>query len=125
LGLVERQSKPRVKQDFEPENWSVQEQEEKIKPVSHQDFFGLTLKGQSPKSKGKRIAVVGEPGAGKTTLLQEIGAKVDGVPIWIDLASLKRDDTLEDYLLRKWLKPSLSVIRRLHQERYPIYLNLQ
>jgi DNA-binding Xre family transcriptional regulator len=121
LGLIERQSKPRTKQDFDPKNWSVQEQdqEEKIKPVSHEEFFDSVLKGHSPKSKGKRIAVVGEPGAGKTTLLQEIGAKVDGVPIWIDLASLKRDDTLEDYLLQKWLKSSLSLVREYIPEAVP------
>jgi HEAT repeat protein/transcriptional regulator with XRE-family HTH domain len=111
LGLIERQPKPRMSQDFAPENWSVREQEETIKLVSHQDFFDSILRGQSPKSKGKRIALIGEPGAGKTMLLQKICTKIDGVPIWIDLASLKQGDTLEEYLLRKWLKSSLSVIR--------------
>jgi transcriptional regulator with XRE-family HTH domain len=112
LGLIERQVKPRVEKDLDPTNWSVQKQEETIKPVSHQNFFESVLKGQSPKSKGKRIAIIGEPGAGKTTLLQEICSKIDGVPIWIDLASLKKGDVLEDYLLQKWLKSYLSVIQK-------------
>ncbi|UBF27148.1 NACHT domain-containing protein [Kovacikia minuta CCNUW1] len=116
LELVERQPNHRVKQDFDPEKYSVREQEEKTRPVSHKEFFESVLQGQSPKSKGKRIAIIGEPGAGKTTLLQEISAKVDGIPIWIDLASLKRDTTLEEYLLHNWLKSSLSVIRQYAPE---------
>jgi NACHT domain len=115
-GLIERRSKPRTKNDFNPEKFSVREQEEeqgeKIIPISHKDFFDSILKGQSPKSKGKRIAIIGEAGAGKSTLLQKISTTIDGIPIWIDLADLKYGDVLEDYLLQKWLKGSLSVIRQ-------------
>jgi len=116
LELIERQSKPRSEQELSPEKYSVREQEEKTKPISHAEFFDSVLKDQNPKSEGKRIAIIGEPGAGKTTLLQEISTKVDGIPIWIDLASLKRDDTLEGYLLHNWLKSSLSLIRRYAPE---------
>lgn len=112
LELVERSSKPRLEQDFNPANFSVREQEEKTTPISHGEFFESVLKGQSPKSQGRRIAIIGEPGAGKTTLLQEISTRIDGIPIWIDLASLKQNDTVEEYLLHDWLRSSLSVIRQ-------------
>jgi predicted NACHT family NTPase len=71
-------------------------------------------KGQS---KGRRIAVIGEPGAGKTTLLQSIAFwlfedknKNLGLPIWISLADLQ-GKTLEEYLLQRWLKNALEVAR--------------
>ncbi|MHC5737441.1 NACHT domain-containing protein [Nostoc sp.] len=49
---------------------------------------------QSPKSQGRRIAIIGEPGAGKTTLLQQIAQWVSGemaqsVVIWVSLADLR------------------------------------
>ncbi|MBE9188742.1 NACHT domain-containing protein, partial [Microcoleus sp. LEGE 07076] len=68
--------------------------------------------GQTDKSKGKRIGIIGEPGAGKTTLLQKIAdwvlAETEVVPIWVSLADLGKF-SLEDYLLQKWLKVALNV----------------
>ncbi len=50
-----------------------EETEEITREYSHEEFFSEVLaKGESPKSKGKRIAIIGEPGAGKTTQLQKI-----------------------------------------------------
>ncbi|PSB33099.1 NACHT domain-containing protein [Stenomitos frigidus] len=120
LELVERREKPaRVNQPIDPAQWSVRETE-KTTPILLSQFFEDVIKqGKSLKSQGKRIAIVGEPGAGKTTLLQKIAWEIDSYPIWINLADLKPDDTLQEYLLEKWLKPSLSVIRQCAPEAVP------
>ncbi|MDM9379416.1 ATP-binding cassette domain-containing protein [Chlorogloeopsis sp. ULAP01] len=55
----------------------------------HQQFLEQVLRHrQSPKSQGRRIAMIGEPGAGKTTLLQQIARWVSqeieqSVIIWV------------------------------------------
>ena len=109
MGLVERKQKPKPKQDARPEKGSQlygsepedgsqlcgsETQYEVTKTFKNDEFFGQVLKqGQSDKSKGKRIAIIGEPGAGKTTILQKIAEFVLAqpeaqVPIWISLADL-------------------------------------
>ncbi len=123
LGLVERQAQPpRPAPAISPEIGS-QLYLEKITPISHNVFFEQVIKqGQSPKSKGRRIANIGEPGAGKTTLLQKIAFEVlenGGLPIWIDLANLGCNETLEDYLLNKWLKQALPIIRKFSPSTVP------
>jgi len=69
----------------------------------------------SPKSKGKRLVIVGEPGAGKTTLLQKIThllfAKNQDIVIWVNLADLKENQSLETYLLNTWLRNKLKVTK--------------
>jgi energy-coupling factor transporter ATP-binding protein EcfA2 len=111
LGLVERKDKPRVDSNLDPSK-SVMPEKETTIPISHRDFFdGVLKQGESPKSKGRRIAVIGEPGAGKTTLLQTIAATIDGIPIWIELSDLKQGQTLEDFLENHWLKRALLIIR--------------
>ena len=70
------------------------------------------LEGNSPKSQGRRIAIIGEPGSGKSTRLQQITMwLIDQSPenhvIWISLADL-RGRSLEDYLLQVWLKDALN-----------------
>ena len=75
----------------------------------HEQFLEQVLQqGRSPKSQGKRIAVIGEPGAGKTTLLQQIAQWAaatlpDSIVIWISLADLQ-SDSLETYLEKRWLQ---------------------
>jgi energy-coupling factor transporter ATP-binding protein EcfA2 len=116
LGLVERKDKPRVDSEINPSQ-SVMPEKETTVPISHSDFFDGVLKhGKSP-SKGRRIAVIGEPGAGKTTLLQTIAdsiktegiptiadsIKIEGIPIWVDLSEIKKDQTLSAYLENEWL----------------------
>jgi energy-coupling factor transporter ATP-binding protein EcfA2 len=123
LGLVERKKVPRRREDVLPEQGSELyqegierdsrepdlEQEEITQKFEHQQFLKQVLQqGQSPKSQGKRIAIIGEPGAGKTTLLQKIGRWVsetfpESIVIWVSLADLQ-DDELETYLEQRWLK---------------------
>jgi predicted NACHT family NTPase len=77
------------------------------------EFFCEVIEGgNSPKSQGKRIAIIGEPGAGKTTLLQQIVDRVSQTNpedkiIWVSLADLQGEN-LENYLLDKWLKIALK-----------------
>jgi predicted NACHT family NTPase len=129
LGLVERKQKPKHKPDATSEKGSQlyssqpeagsqlngsETQYEVTKTFKNDEFFGQVLKrGQSDKSKGKRIAIIGEPGAGKTTILQKISefilAETEAqVPIWVSLADLGKF-SLEDYLLQRWLKVALNV----------------
>jgi predicted NACHT family NTPase len=134
LGLMERKQVPRRKQDVSPEQGSAlyredgqlerspekskssqeaeQEQEQEIEITQrfeHEQFLEQVLQqGQSSKSQGKRIAVIGEPGAGKTTLLQQIAQWAattfpDSIVIWISLADLQ-SDSLETYLEKRWLQ---------------------
>ncbi|MBD1937009.1 HEAT repeat domain-containing protein [Microcoleus sp. FACHB-68] len=123
LGLVERQAQPpRPAPHTSPESGS-QLYQEKVTPIEHKKFFEQVIKqGQSPKSQGRRIANIGEPGAGKTTLLQILAFKVlenGGLPIWIDLANLGCNETLEDYLLNKWLRQALRIIRKFSATTIP------
>lgn len=76
------------------------------------EFFQQAIaSGKTPKSRGKRLAIIGEPGAGKSRLLQEIGdwlmweddRNADRVVIQVSLADLRRGQTLENYLLKNWL----------------------
>ncbi len=122
LELVERKQPPRLDPNIPPEKGSEYYQEKRT-PIKHEDFFEQVLKqGISLESNGRRIAIIGVPGAGKTTLLQEIASRVEGLPIWVDLAELNPqvEDCLENYLLQKWLKKKASpVIRRLLPEVVP------
>ncbi len=115
LGLVERKHQSRRSSDFSlpPEQGSgffQLSKEEIIKTYEHDDFLEQVIKqGQSKKSQGKRIAIIGEPGAGKTTLLEAIAfsPKTPGFPIWISLGSLG-EKSLAEYLQQKWLKDALK-----------------
>ena len=114
LGLIERIKKPRVK-DREAEKGSrfYDSQEEITRRFENDQFFCEVIEGgNSPKSAGKRIVIIGEPGAGKTTLLQQIVDRVSQTHpedriIWVSLADLPGDN-LENYLLDKWLKVALK-----------------
>ncbi|BAY41485.1 hypothetical protein NIES2111_58810 (plasmid) [Nostoc sp. NIES-2111] len=110
LGLVERKKQPRRKEDVSPEKGSELYHETEItQTFEHQQFLEQVLRDrQSPRSQGRRIAIIGEPGAGKTTLLQQIAQWVSqeieqSVVIWVSLADL-RSQELETYLLEVWLK---------------------
>jgi HEAT repeat protein/energy-coupling factor transporter ATP-binding protein EcfA2 len=84
-------------------------QMEITKRFEHHEFLDEVFrKEQSPKSQGKRIAIIGEPGAGKTTLLQQIADWIKGtfpsaIVIWVSLANLEQKD-LETYIEMVWLK---------------------
>jgi HEAT repeat protein/energy-coupling factor transporter ATP-binding protein EcfA2 len=108
LGLIERQQKPQRRDDFSPQIGSQAYQEaEKLTPLSYDEFCQKVLaNSDSPKSKGKRLAVIGEPGAGKTTQLLKIGdrilAETEYLPVWISLAEVKKP--LCQYLIEDWLR---------------------
>ncbi|AFY50361.1 putative NTPase (NACHT family) [Nostoc sp. PCC 7524] len=110
LGLVERKKQPKPQGDnISPEKGSEQYKETEItKTFEHNAFLEEVLKQQNtPKSKGRRIAIIGEPGAGKTTLLQKIADWVfceipQSIVIWVSLADLQ-GQKLEEYLLGTWL----------------------
>ncbi|MBS0016878.1 MAG: NACHT domain-containing protein, partial [Arthrospira sp. SH-MAG29] len=110
LGLVERRQtkQPKPGQNIETLGQDLEQKVETITPIAEDEFFNRVLQeGKSPKSQGRRIAVIGEPGSGKTTRLQAIAdwilAKNLGIPIWIPLAEFT-EPTLVDYLQEKWLK---------------------
>ncbi|MCC5663008.1 NACHT domain-containing protein [Nostoc sp. CHAB 5784] len=86
-------------------------QYEKKQRFEHEAFLTQILEQGKGKTKGKYIALIGEPGAGKTTLLQCIAfwvlEKNLGFPIWISLAELGRSGSwtdLQSYLFNNWLK---------------------
>ncbi|RMH75348.1 MAG: NACHT domain-containing protein [Cyanobacteria bacterium J007] len=108
LALVERRQTQQRKPGLSLENREEGErEEERMTPIAEDEFFDRVLRqGKSPKSQGRRIAVIGEPGSGKTTRLRAIAdwilAEHLGIPIWIELAQFT-EPTLVDYL-EKWLK---------------------
>ncbi|MEH1923747.1 HEAT repeat domain-containing protein [Nostoc sp.] len=109
LGLVERKKQSKRQGDVSPEQGSELYKEIEItKTFEHDAFLEEVLKQKNtPKSKGKRIAIIGEPGAGKTTLLQQIADWVSreinqSIVIWVSLADL-RGQELKSYLFETWL----------------------
>ena len=110
LALVERREpkQPKPGQNIETLGQDLERDVETITPIAENEFFNRVLQeGKSPKSQGRRIAVIGEPGSGKTTRLQAIAdwilANNLGIPIWIPLAKFT-EPTLVDHLQEKWLK---------------------
>ncbi|MEH2086361.1 NACHT domain-containing protein, partial [Nostoc sp.] len=109
LGLVERKKQSKRQGDISPEQGSELYKETEItKTFEHDAFLEEVLKQKNtPKSQGKRIAIIGEPGAGKTTLLQQIADWVSreidqSIVIWVSLADLQ-DKELKPYLFETWL----------------------
>ncbi|MDM9585624.1 HEAT repeat domain-containing protein [Nostoc sp. GT001] len=109
LGLVERKKPSKPQGDISPEQGSELYKETEItKTFEHDAFLEEVLKQQkTPKSKGKRITIIGEPGAGKTTLLQQIADWVSheidqSIVIWVSLADLRQKE-LKSYLFEIWL----------------------
>lgn len=124
LGLVDRKQQSRRSSDFSlpPEQGSGffhLSEEEIIKTYEHNEFLEQVIKqGQSKKSQGKRIAIIGEPGAGKTTLLEAIAfcQNLPYLPIWISLGSLG-EKSLEECLCQKWLKDALKTSDVTQQQK--------
>ncbi|QYX30194.1 NACHT domain-containing protein [Sphaerospermopsis torques-reginae] len=118
LALVQRKKvEKRDKGDFAPDAGTQlykpnYEQEQKFE---HEAFLSQILEQGEGKTKGRQVALIGEPGAGKTTLLQTIAfwilEKDLGLPIWISLADLGRNDNtinLQQYICEIWLKQAVS-----------------
>lgn len=124
LGLVERkhQSRRRDNYSLPPEQGSdffQPTEEEIIQTYEHNEFLEKVIQqGKSKKSKGKRIAIIGEPGAGKTTTLEQIAFSTEtpGFPIWISLKSLGKK-SLEQYLRENWLKDALKTSDFTQQQK--------
>ena len=115
LGLVESKKQERRK-DVSPEMGSRlyrPEEYEITRQFENDEFLTeVLLQGNSPKSQGKRIAIIGEPGSGKTTRLQQIADRLfnendQNLVIWVSLADLQ-DRNLENFLLNNWLKVALK-----------------
>ncbi|RCJ41323.1 signal transduction protein [Nostoc minutum NIES-26] len=109
LGLIERKKPSKPQGDISPEQGSELYKETEItKTFEHDAFLEEVLKQKNtPKSQGKRIAIIGEPGAGKTTLLQQIADWVSreidqSIVIWVSLADLQGKE-LKSYLFDSWL----------------------
>jgi HEAT repeat protein/energy-coupling factor transporter ATP-binding protein EcfA2 len=119
LALVQRTKPDKRSGDVSPEEGSrlyepTYEEKQRFK---YEDFLAQVLDAGVGQSKGRRIALIGEPGAGKTTLLQAIAFwlledknKTLGLPIWISLADLQ-GRTIKEYLLKTWLENALEVAR--------------
>ncbi|TVQ60058.1 MAG: NACHT domain-containing protein [Spirulina sp. DLM2.Bin59] len=125
LAIVERKPSQRVP-------FHEQEQGEKLQevltPISEDAFFEEVLRrGNSKISRGRRIAIIGEPGSGKTTRLEAIAHWILrenlGIPIWIPLAEFT-EPTLVDYLQGQWLKPAgvEGAIRSLQDQKEHLWL---
>ncbi|HEY9874368.1 MAG TPA: NACHT domain-containing protein, partial [Candidatus Obscuribacterales bacterium] len=112
LGLVERKQQQRRGGDVACEQVYQLDKEVITKEYQHDDFLEEVI-GKSDNSKGKHIAIIGEPGAGKTTRLGKIASWIQenekGLPICIPLAGLE-GKTIEEYLCQKWLKEALPYI---------------
>lgn len=122
LGVVERREKPKYRSsDGLSAEQGSELYEEKITPISQDDFFEHVLRQrQSKHSQGSRIAIIGEPGAGKTTQLQKIGdwilEETDDIPIWIPLAAVGARK-LKDYLLSDWLQTAIQELEVSQEHR--------
>lgn len=124
LALVQRTKPDKRSGEFSPEAGTrlYEPQYEEKQRFEHEAFLTQILERGEGKTKGKQIALIGEPGVGKTTLLQHIAFWVLGetnsprqqetkdVAIWVSLADLK-GRSLEEYLLQTWLKKALQVVR--------------
>ncbi|WP_138504916.1 NACHT domain-containing protein [Nostoc sp. PA-18-2419] len=109
VGLVERKKPSKRQGNISPEQGSELYKETEItKTFEHDAFLEEVIKQKNtPKSQGKRIAIIGEPGAGKTTLLQQIADWVSreiyqSIVIWVSLADLRQKE-LKSYLFETWL----------------------
>ncbi|BDI17784.1 hypothetical protein ANSO36C_35860 [Nostoc cf. commune SO-36] len=114
LGLVEREERSKRQDDVSPEKGSDLFKETEItKTFENHVFLEEVIKQkETPKSQGKRIAIIGEPGAGKTTLLQQIAdcisREIDqSIVIWVSLADLQ-EQQLETYLFKVWLTAAVN-----------------
>ncbi|HAX77027.1 MAG TPA: hypothetical protein DCY88_14610 [Cyanobacteria bacterium UBA11372] len=102
LALVQRTKSDKFERSpFSPETGSrlYEPQYEEKQRFEHEAFLTQIIAQREGKTKQKQIALIGEAGAGKTTLLQTIAEwvleKNLGFPVWISLADLGRNGSLE------------------------------
>ncbi|MCU0537930.1 MAG: HEAT repeat domain-containing protein [Hydrococcus sp. Prado102] len=121
LALIERKKPDKREGGINPEIgtklYEPHQYDEKQR-FEHEAFLEQIIARGEKKTKGKQIALIGEPGTGKTTLLQTIADWVLkqklGLPIWISLADLGQQTTLNiwDYLQSTWLSLAISPIQK-------------
>jgi hypothetical protein len=112
LGVVEYFEKSQGLDDSSPESGSRVYQKKNAVTIDYEGFLRKVLaQGDSPKSQGKRLSLVGEPGTGKTVQLLKIADWVLGndlgLPIWVSLAAVGRKP-LHRYLVEDWLREAAS-----------------
>ena len=110
LGLMERKKQQKIHKNFP--TYAENNEYEVTRKLEQSEFFTEVIaQGNSPKSQGRKIAIIGEPGAGKTTQLQTIAdwifAQTEDVAIWIYLADLK-EKSIREYLLKVWLNEAFK-----------------
>ena len=111
--LVEQKQRPKYGNNVSPQESSSFDLS-CSEAIKDRDFLEKVLyEGKSEKSKGLRIAIIGEPGSGKTTFLQKIAdwllnSKKE-IVIWVSLSDLQTKN-LEEYLKEVWLKAALPDI---------------
>ncbi|MCT7956461.1 HEAT repeat domain-containing protein [Laspinema palackyanum] len=131
LALVERRQRDKRPGETRAEDGSQLYEptgyEEKQR-FEHQQFLDNILGKGEGKTKGRQIAIIGEPGAGKTTQLQKIADWIleerPDLPIWISLADLQGRE-LGDYLLETWLKQAIPPSRLSEQVREDFLAQLE
>jgi transcriptional regulator with XRE-family HTH domain len=105
LGLVERKQQPRSQKSPQ-----MLEQETIVKRYEHDEFLRQVI---GLGTRGKHIAIIGEPGAGKTTILSKVAQFIrneeKASPIYISLGGLK-GKSLSEFLLEEWLPEALAVV---------------
>ncbi|SKB13525.1 hypothetical protein PL11201_520046 [Planktothrix sp. PCC 11201] len=117
-----REQEKRQKQEVNPEDGSqfYQLAETEITKTYNEpnQFFEDILRQGNSKSKGQRLAIIGEPGAGKTTLLYQIARWILqenlGYPILIRLADV--DKPIRDYLTQNWLRDATGSLTGVSPE---------
>ncbi|MCT7986297.1 NACHT domain-containing protein [Laspinema sp. A4] len=131
LALVERRQR-----DKRPGETRAEEGSQLYEPTGyeekqrfeHDQFLQDILGKGEGKTKGRQIAIIGEPGAGKTTLLQKIAFWIleerSDLPIWISLADLQGRE-LGDYLRETWLKQGIPSSRLSEQVREDFLAQLE
>ncbi|NET70983.1 MAG: NACHT domain-containing protein [Sphaerospermopsis sp. SIO1G2] len=117
LALVQRKKvEKRDKDDFAADAGTklYQPKYEQEQKFEHEDFLSQILELGTGKTKGRQVALIGEPGAGKSTLLQTIAFWILkrnlGLPIWISLADLGRNGNQIDlwsFIYQSWLKQAI------------------
>ncbi|MEY3867778.1 MAG: hypothetical protein RLZZ338_1669, partial [Cyanobacteriota bacterium] len=124
LGLVEpkREQQKRLKDEVNPEEGSrfyqLPETEITKTYTEPNQFFEEVLRQGNSKTKGQRLAIIGEPGAGKTTLLYQISRWILqenlGYPILIRLAEVNQP--LRQFLTQNWLPDATGSLTEVSSE---------
>ena len=124
LGLIEpkREQQKRQKDEVNPEEGSrfyqLPETEITTTYTEPNQFFEEVLRQGNSKTKGQRLAIIGEPGAGKTTLLYQISRWILqenlGYPILIRLAEVNQP--LRQFLTQNWLRDATGSLTDVSPE---------